>query len=164
MNQSLRSQDRQSSLTSGGITAAMPPDVRKACGLPDVDLYWVCRQTIRCEYDIDKPFHAASRDDDIGLIESVESTLWPGEEHLDRRPSDCNCHCRLSADIAETGAECEQEELITRRPQIYRRRLEDTGSGIELGNLLERIHPASASENNGCGHALPIGVRRKQSW
>jgi|SRR5262245_8397779 len=96
--------------------------------LHDTDLHCVCRLVVRREYDIDKPgAYQGSREADVDLCESCETGRRDDGVYWDTLPSDCGGPGRQATDA---GTESDQEDLVTGRTQINRRRLEGIGCRI----------------------------------
>src|SRR5262245_16730742 len=95
-----------------------------------VDLHYVCRLTSRRELDVDKlaPDQRA-RDQNVELIQSSKIRRGHGDDEWRRRSADRGADGRLRRG-SESGAECDQEDLIGVSPEINLDRVEAVGRRI----------------------------------
>src|SRR5215813_8447615 len=98
--------------------------------LLDVDLYWVCRPAGRREYHVDKlATDERAWKHNVELIQSDK----PRRRHCDhgrrRRSADRDADGRLRRG-SESGAECDQEDLVRESPEIDLYRVESVACRI----------------------------------
>src|SRR5262245_20403839 len=98
--------------------------------LLEADLYWVCRPAGRREYDVDKlATDERAWKHNVELIQSGKPRRGHCDHGRRRRSADRGADGRLRRG-SESGAECDQEDLVRVSPEIDLDRVESVASRI----------------------------------